>query len=100
MNHFHRLLSKRSLRYDCPAWEMALETVFNHFPPIKFAFTGRLDMTDITGDCFYITRVSLTRQQLDNNMFPILEDLVSDKCCPMWTLYLANFGNLNRQEGN
>ncbi|XP_054268358.1 armadillo repeat-containing protein 3 [Macrosteles quadrilineatus] len=78
---------------------MALEMVFNHFPPIKFAFTGRLDMTDVTGDCFYITRVSLTRQQLDNNMFPILEDLVSDKCCPMWTLYLANFGNLNRQEG-
>ncbi|KAG8278223.1 Armadillo repeat-containing protein 3 [Homalodisca vitripennis] len=91
LNALNWLLSQGGLRNECPVWEVALETILNKFLPIKFAMTGRLDLTDITDSNFYITKLSLTRNQLDKNKFPILEYFIVNNCCPIQILYVANF---------
>lgn len=75
-------------------WEIALETMFNKFLPIKFAYTGRLELTDITEDEFYITRFPLSRDELNRNQFPILSELLLQQVCPVKTLYVARFADL------
>lgn len=57
--------------------------------------TGRLDLTDVTENGFYITRVGLTQEQLKMNKFPNISDIIENKCCPTLTLYFANFTDIN-----
>lgn len=57
--------------------------------------TGRLDLTDVTENGFYITRVGLTQEQLKMNKFPNISDLIENKCCPTLTLYFSNFTDIN-----
>lgn len=69
--------------------------MLNKFLPLKFAMTGRLDLTDVTDNGFYITRVGLTQEQLKKNKFPNINDLIESKCCPTQTIYFANYTDNN-----
>lgn len=42
------MVENKQARYVVSAWEAALETIFQHHPSAKFAYTGRLDINDFT----------------------------------------------------
>ncbi|CAG9136801.1 unnamed protein product [Plutella xylostella] len=82
----HYMVTNRQARYAVSAWEAALESVFKHNPSAKFAYTGRLDVTDFTHDGFYV-------QKRISDRFPPLKDIVRDARRPFKDpVFVINFG--------
>lgn len=50
------MLNNRSTARIVPSWDTCIEALFDSHLPIKFAFTGRLSLHDITQDGFYVLR--------------------------------------------
>lgn len=50
------MLNNRSTARIVPSWDMCIEALFDSHLPMKFAFTGRLSLHDITQDGFYVLR--------------------------------------------
>nr|CAD7409672.1 unnamed protein product [Timema cristinae] len=80
----HRMLDQKTMRRAIPIWETAIEALFSNYLPAKFAYMGRLDMTDVTEEGFYVTRHV-------ERIFPILEELLVARLCPLRPIYVCNF---------
>nr|CAD7446854.1 unnamed protein product [Timema bartmani] len=80
----HRMLDQKTMRRAIPVWETAIEALFSNYLPAKLAYMGRLDMTDVTEEGFYVTRHV-------ERIFPILEELLVSRLCPLRTIYVCNF---------
>nr|CAD7415121.1 unnamed protein product [Timema poppensis] len=80
----HWMLDQKTMRRAIPIWETAIETLFSNYLPAKFAYMGRLDMTDVTEEGFYVTRHA-------ERIFPILEELLVARLCPLRPIYVCNF---------
>ena len=52
------MLRNRSASKIIPTWDSCIESLMNSHLPIKFAYTGRLSLHDITRDGFYVMRRS------------------------------------------
>lgn len=50
------MLQHRTVAKIIPTWDSCIETLMNGHLPIKFAYTGRLSMHDVTQDGFYVLR--------------------------------------------
>lgn len=88
-----RLYENRSLRNECSAWDVALETLLNNFLPLKFAYIGRLDLTDVIDSNFYITRVPIKPDKVLQGEFPNLKDLNHCGAAPCKLVYVVRFEN-------
>ncbi|CAH2102102.1 unnamed protein product [Euphydryas editha] len=66
----HYMVENKQARYVVSAWEPALETIFQHHPSAKFAYTGRLDINDFTKDGFYV-------QKHLGKTFPTIKNFIS-----------------------
>ncbi|KAG7207756.1 hypothetical protein KM043_009366 [Ampulex compressa] len=80
------MLNNRSAARIVPSWDTCIETLFNSHLPIKFAFTGRLSLHDVTQDGFYVLRRNTCP-------FPVLDDLFRFKFCPLEPIYVVNCTN-------
>ncbi|CAG2068470.1 unnamed protein product [Timema podura] len=78
------MLDQKTMRRAIPIWETAIEALFSNYLPAKLAYMGRLDMTDVTEEGFYVTRHV-------ERIFPILEELLVARLCPLRTIYVCNF---------
>ncbi|CAL7941681.1 unnamed protein product [Xylocopa violacea] len=81
--YLHYMLKNRSTSGTVPSWDTCIEALFNSHLPIKFAFTGRLSLHDITRDGFYVLRRNVCS-------FPILDDIFRFKFCPLEPIYVVN----------
>ncbi|XP_043798435.1 uncharacterized protein LOC122717944 isoform X1 [Apis laboriosa] len=77
------MLNNRSTARIVPSWDTCIEALFDSHLPIKFAFTGRLSLHDITHDGFYVLRRNVCT-------FPILDDILRFKFCPLEPIYVVN----------
>nr|XP_031835803.1 uncharacterized protein LOC116428365 [Nomia melanderi] len=77
------MLKNRSTARVVPSWDTCIDALFDSHLPIKFAFTGRLSLHDITQNGFYVLRRNVCP-------FPILDDIFRFKCCPLETVYVVN----------
>lgn len=77
------MLNNRSTARIVPSWDTCIEALFDSHLPIKFAFTGRLSLHDITQDGFYVLRRNVCT-------FPILDDILRFKFCPLEPIYVVN----------
>ncbi|CAD1470717.1 unnamed protein product [Heterotrigona itama] len=77
------MLNNRSTAHVVPSWDTCIEALFDAHLPIKFAFTGRLSLHDITRDGFYVLRRNICS-------FPILDDVFRFKFCPLEPIYVVN----------
>lgn len=99
------MLNNRSTAQVVPSWDMCIETLFDAHLPIKFAFTGRLSLHDVTRDGFYVLRRNICRYFLHfvsyslaslyiflfiAISFPILDDIFRFKFCPLEPIYVVN----------
>ncbi|XP_076757269.1 armadillo repeat-containing protein 3 [Xylocopa sonorina] len=82
-NDDYSMLKNRSTSGVVPSWDTCIEALFNSHLPIKFAFTGRLSLHDITRDGFYVLRRNVCS-------FPILDDIFRFKFCPLEPIYVVN----------
>ncbi|XP_008207013.1 armadillo repeat-containing protein 3 isoform X3 [Nasonia vitripennis] len=71
---------------NIPTWAACVEALFSADLPVKFAYTGRLALHDVTRDGFYAMRRS-------SCPFPVLEELFRLKLCPLEPIYVANFAD-------
>ncbi|KOX79073.1 Armadillo repeat-containing protein 3, partial [Melipona quadrifasciata] len=77
------MLNNRSTAQVVSSWDTCIETLFDAHLPIKFAFTGRLSLHDVTRDGFYVLRRNICS-------FPILDDIFRFKFCPLEPIYVVN----------
>ena len=99
------MLNNRSTARVVPSWDTCIETLFDAHLPIKFAFTGRLSLHDVTRDGFYVLRRNVCRYSLHfvspsfaslyislfvAISFPILDDIFRFKFCPLEPIYVVN----------
>ncbi|XP_043529337.1 armadillo repeat-containing protein 3 [Frieseomelitta varia] len=82
-NDDRSMLNNRSTARVVPSWDTCIETLFDAHLPIKFAFTGRLSLHDVTRDGFYVLRRNICS-------FPILDDIFRFKFCPLEPIYVVN----------
>ncbi|OXU29542.1 hypothetical protein TSAR_013246 [Trichomalopsis sarcophagae] len=90
---------------NIPTWAACVEALFSADLPVKFAYTGRLALHDVTRDGFYaMRRSSCPRTDLYTirmipppiplyRRFPVLEELFRLKLCPLEPIYVANFAD-------
>ena len=60
-NDNRSMLNNRSTAQVVPSWDTCIEALFDAHLPIKFAFTGRLSLHDVTRDGFYVLRRNICR---------------------------------------
>ncbi|XP_023290284.1 armadillo repeat-containing protein 3 [Orussus abietinus] len=78
------LLNNRSNSKAIPSWDICIDALFRANLPVKFAFTRRISLHDVTRDGFYVMkRISCP--------FPVLDELFKLKLCPMEPVYVVNF---------
>ncbi|XP_046143810.1 uncharacterized protein LOC123988319 isoform X2 [Osmia bicornis bicornis] len=77
------MLSNRLIARLVPSWDTCIEALFNSHLPIKFAFTGRLSLHDVTRDGFYVLRRNVCK-------FPTLDEIFHFKFCPLEPIYVVN----------
>ncbi|XP_076634549.1 armadillo repeat-containing protein 3-like [Colletes latitarsis] len=77
------MIKNRSTARAIPSWDTCIEALFDSHLPIKFAFTGRLSLHDITQNGFYVLRRNVCP-------FPILDDIFRFKFCPLEPIYVVN----------
>nr|XP_034193307.1 armadillo repeat-containing protein 3 isoform X1 [Osmia lignaria] len=81
--YLNYMLSNRLIARLVPSWDTCIEALFNSHLPIKFAFTGRLSLHDITRDGFYVLRRNVCK-------FPTLDEIFHFKFCPLEPIYVVN----------
>ncbi|CAK9815090.1 Armadillo repeat-containing protein 3 [Anthophora plagiata] len=81
--YLHYMLKNRSAARVIPSWDACVEALFDSHLPLKFAFTGRLSFHNIVDDGFYVLRRNVCS-------FPILDDILKFKFCPLEPIYVVN----------
>ncbi|XP_026471070.1 armadillo repeat-containing protein 3 [Ctenocephalides felis] len=77
------LLDDAAMRKACPIWESAIEVILNNHLPAKFAYTGKLEISDVIRGKFYLMRKPWIS-------FPLLEEILSiENACPKQIIYLV-----------
>ncbi|XP_014205473.1 armadillo repeat-containing protein 3 [Copidosoma floridanum] len=89
---FH-MLKNHSMSKLVPTWNTCIEALFGADLSMKFAYTGRLSLTDLTPDGFHALRHT-------HCPFPVLEELFRLKLCPLQPIYVANFGGTPRHDSD
>ncbi|XP_076291892.1 armadillo repeat-containing protein 3 [Lasioglossum baleicum] len=77
------MLKNRSAAKIVPSWNTCIDALFDSHLPIKFAFTGRLSLHDVTQNGFYTLRKNICP-------FPILDDIFRFQFCPVDPIYVVN----------
>lgn len=102
------MLNNRSTARVVPSWDTCIEALFASHLPMKFAFTGRLSLHDVTQDGFYVLRRNVCPYDIFINFvyyfralydtrncisirFPVLDDILKFQLCPMEPIYVINF---------
>ncbi|XP_067010332.2 armadillo repeat-containing protein 3 [Anabrus simplex] len=82
------MLKQKSTRLVCPQFETAIEALFKNCLPAKFAYMGKLDIQDITSEGFYVTKYT-------HHRFPVLDELLTSRACPLFPIYIAVFNTIS-----
>ncbi|KAJ8687077.1 hypothetical protein QAD02_022871 [Eretmocerus hayati] len=80
------MLKNQSSSSVISTWNACIKALFRADLPMKFAYTGRLSLNDVTEDGFYVMRRL-------SCPFPVLEELFRLKLCPLEPIYVANFSD-------
>ncbi|XP_063217892.1 armadillo repeat-containing protein 3 isoform X2 [Bacillus rossius redtenbacheri] len=78
------MMDRPEMRALVPVWSAATDALLDGHLPSKLAFRGRLDVTDKTREGFYVPRHAERR-------FPVLEELLEDRTCPVRPVYVCYF---------
>nr|XP_033342609.1 armadillo repeat-containing protein 3-like [Megalopta genalis] len=81
--YLNYMLKNRTTARIVPSWDTCIEALFDAHLPIKFAFTGRLSLHDVTENGFYVLRRNICP-------FPILDDIFRFSICPLEPVYVVN----------
>ncbi|XP_017793335.1 PREDICTED: armadillo repeat-containing protein 3 [Habropoda laboriosa] len=81
--YLHYMLKNRLIARVVPSWNTCIEALFDSHLSLKFALTGRLSFHNVTEDGFYVLRRNVCS-------FPILDDILKFKFCPLEPIYVVN----------
>ena len=83
---FNSMLTDEKSLSICPSWSPAIESILTANPSLKFCIRGRLDISDLIGANFYISK----KHWKD---FKVFRYIIKCEVSPLYPMIIVNFGH-------
>ncbi|XP_075210937.1 uncharacterized protein LOC142318258 isoform X2 [Lycorma delicatula] len=85
----HWMLQKKDLKKS-PTWKSAINVLLSNHLSAKFAYTARLEFTDVIKEQFYCRREGMSVEKQMAEKFPVYEEILQTADESMKPIYLVN----------